>query len=98
MVIIGNEMEYYIIMNILIPIIITSIAGLSTILGNVLLFIDSKYKDKLISFSLGLAFIVMFLISVIELIPVIESPGTAVNLKPSELLYALENPISKIGE
>lgn len=62
-------MEYYIIMNILIPIIITSIAGLSTILGNVLLFIDSKYKDKLISFSLGLAFIVMFLISVIELIP-----------------------------
>ena len=49
-----------------IPIIITSIAGLSTILGNVLLFIDSKYKDKLISFSLGLAFIVMFLISVIE--------------------------------
>lgn len=69
MVIIGNEMEYYIIMNILIPIIITSIAGLSTILGNVLLFIDSKYKDKLISFSLGLAFIVMFLISVIELIP-----------------------------
>jgi ZIP family zinc transporter len=56
-------------MNILIPIIITSIAGLSTILGNVLLFIDSKYKDKLISFSLGLAFIVIFLISVIELIP-----------------------------
>ena len=62
-------MEYYIIMNILIPIIITSIAGLSTILGNVLLFIDSKYKEKLISFSMGLAFIVMFLISVIELIP-----------------------------
>ena len=56
-------------MNILIPIIITSIAGLSTILGNLLLFIDNKYKDKLISFSMGLAFIVMFLISVLELIP-----------------------------
>ena len=56
-------------MNILIPILITSIAGLSTILGNILLFINDKYKDKLISFSMGLAFIVMFLISILELIP-----------------------------
>jgi len=56
-------------MNILIPIIITSIAGLSTILGNLLLFINTKYKDKLISFSMGLSFVVMFLISVLELIP-----------------------------
>lgn len=56
-------------MSILIPIIITSIAGLSTLLGNLLLFIDSKYKDKLISFSMGLAFIVMFSISIFELIP-----------------------------
>ncbi len=56
-------------MNILIPIIITSIAGLSTLLGNLLLFIDSKYKDKLISFSMGLAFVVMFTISIFELIP-----------------------------
>ena len=56
-------------MNILIPIIITSIAGLSTLLGNLLLFIDSKYKDRLISFSMGLAFIVMFSISIFELIP-----------------------------
>ena len=59
----------YINMNILMPIIITSIAGLSTLLGNLLLFINTKYKDKLISFSMGLAFIVMFLISVFELIP-----------------------------
>lgn len=56
-------------MNNLYTIIITSIAGLSTILGNVLLFINIKHKDKLISISLGLAFSVMFLISVIELIP-----------------------------
>lgn len=56
-------------MNILIPIIITSMAGLSTILGNLLLFINTKYKDKLISFSMGLSFVVMFLISVLELIP-----------------------------
>lgn len=56
-------------MNIWIPIIITSIAGLSTILGNILLFIDDKYKDRVISFSMGLAFIVMFLISIIDLIP-----------------------------
>lgn len=69
MVIFGNEFIYYINMKILIPILITSIAGLSTILGNVLLFINTKYRNKLISFSMGLAFIVMFLLSVIELIP-----------------------------
>lgn len=51
------------------PILITSIAGCATMLGNVLLFIDLKYKERLISFSLGLSFIVMFLISVVELIP-----------------------------
>ena len=56
-------------MNNLMPIIITSIAGFATILGNILLFINVKYKDKLISFSMGLSFIVMFLISIIELIP-----------------------------
>ncbi len=56
-------------MNNLYPILITSIAGFSTILGNVLLFFSLKHKDKLISFSLGLSFIIMFLISIIELIP-----------------------------
>lgn len=56
-------------MNNLYPILITSIAGFSTVLGNILLLIDLKYKDKLISFSLGLSFIIMFLISVLELIP-----------------------------
>ena len=69
MVIFGNEVIYYINMKILIPILITSIAGLSTLVGNILLFIDSKYKDKLISFSMGLSFIVMFLLSILELIP-----------------------------
>ena len=84
MVIFGNEMEYVFIMKILIPILITSIAGLSTILGNILLFVDSKYKDRLISFSMGLSFIVMFLISVLELIP--EGIGL---VKDRFLLYEL---------
>jgi len=51
------------------PIFITSIAGLATILGNILLFINVKHKEKLLSFSLGLSFSVMFLISLIELLP-----------------------------
>lgn len=49
--------------------LLTTIAGLSTVLGNILLFIKPKYKDRVLSFSLGLSFIVMFLISVFELIP-----------------------------
>ncbi len=56
-------------MNNLYPILITSIAGFATILGNILLFVNLKHKDKLISISLGLSFIIMFMISVIELIP-----------------------------
>lgn len=56
-------------MNRIYPLLITSIAGFATILGNILLFINTKYKDKLISFSMGLSFIVMFLISILELIP-----------------------------
>lgn len=51
------------------PLIITSIAGLSTMIGNLLLFINPKYKDNILSFSLGLSFCVMFLVSVMELIP-----------------------------
>lgn len=56
-------------MNEIYTIIITSIAGISTLLGNILLFVPIKFKDKLLSFSLGLSFIVMFLISIVELIP-----------------------------
>lgn len=55
-------------MNNFYPILITCIAGFATILGNILLFINVKYKEKLISFSLGLSFIIMLLISLIELI------------------------------
>lgn len=51
------------------PLLITSIAGLATLLGNLLLFVPMKYKERLISFSLGLSFIVMLLISVFDLIP-----------------------------
>ncbi len=35
-----------------------------------MLFINTKYKDSIISFSLGLAFSVMLLISILELIPI----------------------------
>lgn len=51
------------------PLIIACIASLATIVGNILLFIDVKYKDKLLSFSLGLSFVVMLLVSLFELIP-----------------------------
>ncbi|HAB67018.1 MAG TPA: hypothetical protein DCE23_06580 [Firmicutes bacterium] len=56
-------------MNTLIPIIISSIAGLSTIIGNILIFIPVKYKNQVLSFSFGLSSIVMLLISIFELIP-----------------------------
>ena len=54
--------EYY-------PLIISSIAGLGTLLGNILLFIKNKDKNKILALALGLSSAVMFLISVLELIP-----------------------------
>lgn len=51
------------------PLLISFIAGIATIIGNLLLFINAKYKEFLISFALGLSFSVMFLISVLDLIP-----------------------------
>ena len=56
-------------MNKLYPLFLTSIAGISAVLGNVLLFIKPKYIKYLLSFSLGVSFAVMFLISVFELVP-----------------------------
>ncbi len=67
--------EYFIILLIiyiminLYPLIITSIAGLGAMLGNLFLFINKKYKNNILAFALGLSSSVMFLISVIELIP-----------------------------
>lgn len=51
------------------PLLITSIAGFATLLGNLLLFVPIQFKNRLISFSLGLSFAVMLLISVFDLIP-----------------------------
>ena len=45
------------------------ISGLSTVLGCLILLISKKYKDKVLSFSFGVASSVMFIISVLELIP-----------------------------
>ncbi len=56
-------------MNTFYPLIITSIAGFAAMLGNLLLFINKKYERGVLSFSLGLSCSVMFLISILELIP-----------------------------
>lgn len=56
-------------MNTFMIITLTSIAGFSTMLGNILLIIPQKYKKRILSFSLGLSFCVMFLVSILELVP-----------------------------
>ena len=45
------------------------ISGISTILGFLFIFIPYKYKNKVLAFGFGLSFIVMFLISILDLIP-----------------------------
>lgn len=56
---------------IIVPILITFIAGISTVLGSIFIFLNIKEKNinKFITFSLSLSLIIMILISVTELIP-----------------------------
>ena len=56
-------------MNDLLIIIISSLAGLSTMMGTFLIYVKTKEQGRILAFSLGLAFIVMFLISIFDLIP-----------------------------
>ena len=62
-------LEYISTMKEFYPLIITSIAGLGAMLGNIFLFINKKYKDIVLAIALGLSSSVMFFISVLELIP-----------------------------
>lgn len=55
-------------MNILASFILTSLAGLSTIIGYFIIFIKGN-KDKIITFSLSFASGVMLTISIIDLLP-----------------------------
>ena len=45
------------------------ISGISTLIGFLFIFIPYKYKNKVLAFGFGLSFIVMFLISILDLIP-----------------------------
>lgn len=56
-------------MNIGYSFFITSLAGLSTMLGILVLFIDRKYSNKIVSYSLSFAAGVMICVSIIDLIP-----------------------------
>lgn len=51
------------------PFILTSIAGLSTLLGSVFIFINFKNKDKIINIALAFAAGVMITVSLTDLIP-----------------------------
>lgn len=56
-------------MNIWIPLIISSLAGLSTLLGGLVVFMKFKDKDGFISLALSFSLSVMLSLSIFELIP-----------------------------
>lgn len=49
--------------------ILCFISGISTLIGFIFIFVPYKYKNRVLSFGFGLSFIVMFLISILDLIP-----------------------------
>jgi len=55
--------------NIFIPLIIASLAGLSTLLGGLVVFINFKDKEGFISLALSFSLSVMITLSIFELIP-----------------------------
>lgn len=56
-------------MNIFIPFLLTTIAGLSTLLGSLIIFIKYKNKDDIIISSLAFASSIMLFISILDLLP-----------------------------
>ncbi len=56
-------------MNILIPLLISTIAGLGTMIGSLLVFLPIKDTKKLITVSLAFSGTVMILISILDLLP-----------------------------
>lgn len=56
-------------MNILIPLLITFISGISTIIGIIPTYLNSKYKNNIINFSLSFASGIMISISIFSLVP-----------------------------
>lgn len=61
----------YIVMNIKLALILSLLAGLSTVVGGLLIFIPfkEKNKDKIISFSLSFSMVIMIGVSIFDLIP-----------------------------
>lgn len=49
--------------------ILCFISGISTLIGFIFIFVPYKYKNRVLSFGFGLSFVVMFLISILDLIP-----------------------------
>ena len=55
--------------NVLISILISSLAGLSTLIGGVVVFFKFKDRDAFLSFALSFSLSVMICISIFDLIP-----------------------------
>lgn len=56
-------------MNVILPLLISMIAGLSTVFGGLIVFLKIKRVEEFISFCLSFSLSVMITISIIELIP-----------------------------
>lgn len=71
------------------------ISGLSTVFGCVILLINKKYKNRVLSFSFGLTCCVMFLISVLELVP--EALSYSIDIISIPILFIVSLIIMIIG-
>lgn len=70
------------------PFILASIAGLSTIIGCVGIFVPIKKKDEFITFSISLSLSVMLMVSIFDLIPS-SLPNIGSDIFSSILIFSL---------
>lgn len=81
-------------MEIIGPLILSMISGLSTLLGTLIIFFKIKKVGEFITFSLSLSMIIMIMISILELIPdsyvtIVQKYGNYYGLLISVLVFLL---------
>lgn len=67
--------------------VLSLISGLSTVVGCLIMFVNKRYRNNVLSFSFGLSFSVMLLVSIFELIP--ESISYGIKMFSIPILFIL---------
>lgn len=75
--------------------LLSLISGLSAVVGCLIMFVNKRYRNNVLSFSFGLSFSVMLLVSIFELIP--EAMTYGIKMFSIPILFILSLILSMTG-